>query len=40
MADVVSPLTPDLGEQLGRIRRVREESETFVAGQKKTRPKH
>ncbi|WP_027171932.1 hypothetical protein [Methylobacterium sp. 10] len=35
MADAVSPLTPDLEEQLGRIRRAREESEKFVAGQKK-----
>jgi hypothetical protein len=35
MADVVSLLTPDLEEQPGRIRRVREESETFVAEQKK-----
>jgi hypothetical protein len=35
MADLVSPLTPDLGEQPGRIRQVREVSETFVAEQKK-----
>lgn len=35
MADAVSSLTPDLEEQLGRIRRAREESEKFVAEQKK-----
>ncbi|KQP41763.1 MULTISPECIES: hypothetical protein [unclassified Methylobacterium] len=35
MADAVSPLTPDLEEQLGGIRRAREASEKFVAEQKK-----
>lgn len=35
MADAINALTPDLEEQLGRIRRAREESEKFVAEQKK-----
>ncbi|GJE17829.1 hypothetical protein [Methylobacterium marchantiae] len=35
MADAISPLTSDLEDQLGRIRRAREESEKFVAEQKK-----
>lgn len=35
MADAVNTLTPDLQEQLGRIRRAREESEKFVAEQRK-----
>jgi hypothetical protein len=35
MADAVNALTPDLEEQLGRIRRAREESEKFVAEQRK-----
>lgn len=35
MADAVNALNPDLEEQLGRIRRAREESEKFVAEQKK-----
>lgn len=35
MADAATPLTPDLEEQIGRIRRAREESEKFVAEQKK-----
>jgi hypothetical protein len=35
MADAATPLTTDLEEQLGRIRRAREESEKFVAEQRK-----
>lgn len=35
MADAVNALNPDLEEQLGRIRRAREESEKFVAEQRK-----
>ena len=35
MAEGAIPLTPDLEEQIGRIRRTREESEKFVAEQRK-----
>jgi len=35
MADAATPLTTDLEEQLGRLRRAREESEKFVAEQRK-----
>jgi hypothetical protein len=35
MAEGAIPLTPDLDEQIGRIRRAREESEKFVAKQRK-----
>ena len=35
VADTSVAYTPDLKEQLGRIRRAREESEKFVAEQKK-----
>ena len=35
MADAATPLTTDLEEQLGRIRRACEESEKFVAEQRK-----
>lgn len=35
MAEGAIPLTPDLEEQIGQIRRAREESEKFVAEQKK-----
>lgn len=35
MADATTPLTTDLEQQLDRIRRAREESEKFVAEQRK-----
>lgn len=34
MADATTPLTTDLEQQLGHIRRAREESEKFVAEQR------